>query len=128
MYNKKQNLAALFSDVQDYFSPKIVGEINEVYVKIAKIKGQDIPWHMHDDEDEMFYIVKGDMIMEVRNEKPVVLKTGDFFIVKHGVEHRVHSEEECWLMLIENKETKHTGNVVTEVTKSIEEQQYGDRS
>ena len=59
--------------------------------------------------------------MEVKNEKPVFLESGDFFIVKRGVEHRIHSENECWIMLIENKETKHTGEIETGVTKSIEQ-------
>ena len=121
---QKQNMQNLFSSVQNYFSPKIIGEVNDVYVKIAKVKGQDVPWHTHDNEDELFYIVKGNLTMELKGSKSINLKEGELFIVKRGIEHRVHSEDECWLMLIENKATKHTGDVQSHITKTITEQHY----
>jgi len=124
MYNQKQNIFEQFKDVKNYFSPKIIGEVNDVYVKIAKIKGQDVPWHTHSHEDELFYVLKGSLIMEVKDKKPEALNEGDLYIVKSGVEHRVHTEQECLLMLVENKGTKHTGEVKSEITKAIDEQYY----
>jgi len=111
-----------FSNVQDYFSPKVIGEVNDVYVKVAKIKGDKIPWHNHKNEDELFYIVDGSLLFEVENEEPFVMNKGDLFIIKRGINHRVSAAEECKIMLIENKSTAHTGEVVSEVTRSIEEQ------
>ena len=124
MTGQKQNLKNIFSGMKRYFTPKIIGEVNDVYVKLAKVKGQDVPWHIHDHEDEMFYVIKGDLSMEIRGKGSFSLSQGELFIVKQGVEHRVHSEEECWLMLIENKTTKHTGNIQANITKSIDEQLY----
>ena len=124
MYNEKQNLLEQFGSVKKYFSPKIVGEVNDVFIKLAKVKGQDVPWHTHEGEDELFFIIKGSLTMELRGKNSAILEESDFFIVEKGVEHRVHSEDECWLMLIENKNTKHTGNVETKIAKSLNEQHY----
>jgi quercetin dioxygenase-like cupin family protein len=122
--NKKQNLQDLFATVKNYFSPKIVGEVNNVYIKIVKTKGQKVPWHCHDQEDELFYVIKGRLAVEIKGRNPVSLHKGEFFVVKQGTEHRVYSEKECWLMLVENKTTKHTGNVRSPITRTIAEQQY----
>lgn len=121
---EKHNLLDQFSTVHDYFSPKIIGEVNDVYVKIAKVKGQDVPWHTHDGEDELFFVVKGTLTIQVRDHSDIHLAEGDLFVVEKNLEHRVYSEEECWLMLIENKATKHTGDIQSPITKSIEEQHY----
>ena len=124
MTGQKQNLLKLFTEVDSYFSPRIVGEVNEVYIKIVKVKGQEVPWHTHDGEDEMFYVIKGRLTMEFKGRDTVQLESGEFFIVSRGLEHRVFSEKECWLMLIENKSTRHTGNVKSSITKTIDEQFY----
>ena len=116
------NLKEKFQSVKDYFSPKVIGEVNDVFVKIAKIKGDEVPWHNHTHEDELFYIVEGTLLFEVDGCEPFVMNEGDLFIVPKGVNHRVSSIEECKIMLIENKTTKHTGEVKTPITKSIEEQ------
>lgn len=116
------NLKAQFNNVQDYFSPKVIGEVNDVYVKIAKIKGEDIPWHNHKNEDELFYIVEGSLLFEVENEESFTMNHGDLFIVKRGVNHRVSATEECKIMLIENKTTAHTGEIKSAVTRTIEDQ------
>jgi len=121
---QKQNVLNLFSEVKEYFSPKIIGEVNDVYIKLAKVKGQDVPWHTHDNEDELFYILKGSLTMELKGSDSFILDEGEFFIVKKGVEHRVHTEEECWLMLIENKTAQHTGKVQSHITKTIDEQRF----
>ena len=122
MDKTERNLNKLFSEVNSYFSPKIIGEVNDVFIKITKTKGDDVPWHTHDNEDEMFYIVRGSLVMEIDNEDSFTLNEGDFYIVKQGVQHRVYSDDECWILLIENKSTKHTGDVTSNITKSIEEQ------
>jgi len=118
----ERNIEKLFTQVKNYFSPKIIGEVNDVFIKIARVKGDDIPWHIHDNEDEMFYVIKGSLVMQIKNEEDFILNEGDFYIVKRGVEHRVYCDQECRLMLVENKETKHTGDVKSSITKSIEEQ------
>jgi quercetin dioxygenase-like cupin family protein len=118
------NIHASFSDIKEYFSPKIVAEVNNEYVKLAKIKGQEVPWHAHENEDEMFYIVSGRLLMELEDKDPFIMETGDLFVVKKGTTHRVSSTEECMIMLIETKTTKHTGDVVSTITKSIDQQSY----
>jgi quercetin dioxygenase-like cupin family protein len=124
MDSKKQNLSYLFSGITEYFSPKIIAEVNDVYIKLAKVKGQDVPWHSHQNEDELFYVIKGILILEFRKTDDIRLEAGELFTVEAGVEHRAYSKEECWLMLIENKSTRHTGDVKSAITKSIDEQHY----
>jgi len=124
MDEQKLNLPEVFAGMRDYFSPKIIGEVNDVFVKLAKVKGDDVPWHTHAGEDELFYAVKGRLTMEIKGRESFELKDGELFIVKRGVEHRVHSEDECWLLLIENKTAKHTGEVQSSITKTIDQQRY----
>ncbi|HKK77167.1 MAG TPA: cupin domain-containing protein [Saprospiraceae bacterium] len=119
---KPKNLAEQFARVSDYFSPKVIGEVNDVYIKVAKIKGDKIPWHNHREEDELFYIVSGELLFEVEGQSPFTMRGGDLFIVPRGVNHKVSAREECQIMLIENKTTAHTGEVDAEITRSIEEQ------
>lgn len=116
------NIQDHLSKVTAYFSPKVIGEVNDVYVKVAKIKGEDIPWHNHANEDEAFFILNGELLFEEEGKAPFTMKKGDFYVVKKAVNHRVSSKEECQIMLIENKSTAHTGEVESHVTKSIEEQ------
>ena len=118
----KKDLHQLFQQIKTYFSPKIIGEVNDVYVKVTIVKGDDVPWHTHDHEDELFHILKGSLVMEIAGEESFTLSAGELFIVKKGVRHRVYSAEECWVLLIENKETKHTGDVASSITKTIEDQ------
>ena len=116
------NVLEQFKEINEYYSPKVIGEINDVYVKIALAKGNDIPWHNHANEDEMFYILEGELKMEIENQPDVILRSGDMYIVKKGVNHRVSAEKECKIMLIENKTTAHTGDVITDVTRTIQDQ------
>lgn len=117
-----KNIAQSFETITNYFSPKVIAEVNDQYVKIAKIKGEDIPWHNHENEDELFLILEGSLLMEIENESPFTMHKDDVFVVKKGVNHRVSAVEECKIMLIETKTTLHTGKVQAAVTKSIEEQ------
>lgn len=109
----------------EYFSPTVIGEVNDVFVKVAKIKGEEIPWHNHAGEDELFYILDGSLLFEIEGEAPFTMETGDLYIVKRGVNHRVSSTEECSILLVENKSTAHLGDKESEITKSIEEQLEG---
>lgn len=116
------NLKDRSNEIKDYFSPEVIGEVNDVYVKVAKIKGEKVPWHNHTDEDELFYIIEGSLLFEIEGEDSFEMKQGDLFIVKKGVNHRVSSTEVCKIMLIENKTAAHTGDTPSEITKSIEQQ------
>jgi mannose-6-phosphate isomerase-like protein (cupin superfamily) len=118
------NLKDAFLAVKNYFSPRIIGEVNDQYIKIAKIKGQEVPWHNHENEDELFYIVEGTLLMEIENQSGLLMRKGDLYVVKKGINHRVSSIEECSIMLIESKTTEHTGKVKSPITKSVEQQSY----
>ncbi|MDO6676129.1 cupin domain-containing protein [Tenacibaculum sp. 1_MG-2023] len=110
--------------LKENFSPKIVSEVNNEYVKIAKINGQDIPWHNHENEDDLFYIIDGNLLMELEDQPSFTMKKGDLFVVPKDINHRVSSSIDCLIMLIETKSTKHTGKVITPITKSIENQRH----
>jgi mannose-6-phosphate isomerase-like protein (cupin superfamily) len=114
------NLRNEAETLRDYWSPRIVGRVNDQFVKVAKLKGEFV-WHKHDEEDELFYIVKGRLIIQYE-DGAVTLDEGDFHIVPRGVMHNPLAERECWIALIEPVSTKHTGDVVTERTRTIEEQ------
>ena len=115
------NVLDKFSLIKNYWHPYIIGELNDNYVKLAKLKDEFV-WHRHDDEDEMFIVFKGTLIMDFR-DKTVKVKTGEILIVPKGVEHRPRSNgEEVLNMLIEPKQTKHTGDVISE--KTVTEQEW----
>lgn len=118
------NLRDAFLGVKNYFSPRIIGEVNDQFIKVVKIKGQEVPWHNHENEDELFFIVEGMLLLEIENQPGLVMKKDDFFVVKKGINHRVSSTGECLIMLIESKTTEHTGKVKSAITKSIEQQTY----
>jgi len=104
------------------WSPRIVAELDDSYVKVAKLHGSFV-WHSHDDEDELFYILRGALRIEVENAEPVDLVEGEAYVVPKGVRHNPVAAEECLVMLIERKSTAHTGGVVTEMTRSLADQQ-----
>lgn len=112
---EKINLAEKFSLFSEHWSPKIAGELNGQLVKLVKFKGPFV-WHHHENEDELFYVVKGSFDMEFRN-KTVNINEGEFIIVPKGTEHRPHAKEECEVMLFEPAATLNTGNVENERTK-----------
>lgn len=116
------NLKEKFSEITDYFSPKILGEVNDVFIKLVKIKGDKVPWHNHKNDDELFHVLSGSLLFEVENQESFTMNSGDIFIVKRGLNHRISSKEECHIMLIENKTVLHTGEIVNEITKSIKKQ------
>lgn len=118
------NVFEKFNGIKEYFSPKVLAEVNDVYLKAAIIKGDKIPWHKHENEDELFYIVSGSLIFEEEGKDSFIMNQGDVYVVKRGVEHKVSSVGECRILLIENKTTAHTGDIEIDITKTIEEQLY----
>ena len=120
--NLAMNLNKELTKISEYFAPMIIGEVNDVYIKLVKIKGDKVPWHNHRNEDELFYILKGSLVMEIENEPPFQMNQGDLFVVEKGVNHKVRSAEECHIMLIENKSTSHTGDIESEITKTLNDQ------
>jgi len=115
---RTMNLAQKLSLFSDHFSPKIVGEINDLHVKLTKMKGEFM-WHHHDHEDEMFLVIKGTLRMGIREngvERQETIREGEFIIIPHGVEHFPSADEEVHMMLLEPKTTLNTGNVKNERT------------
>ena len=104
----------------EHWSPRVVAELDDSYVKVAKVQGS-LTWHSHDSEDELFYILKGSLTIEME-DKTVLLREGDAFVVPKGVRHNPIAEHECHIMLIERKTTLHTGADVTDKTRSLAEQ------
>lgn len=111
---EKINLFEKFERFQEYWRPKIAGELNDSYVKLVKFKGEFV-WHHHEAEDELFWVVKGRMTIKFR-DRDIVVNEGEFIIVPKGVEHMPMAEEEVWVVLLEPKSTLNTGNVKNERT------------
>ncbi len=111
---EKVNLAQKFSKFQGYWSPKVVGEINDSHVKLVKLKGEFV-WHQHETEDELFFVVKGQLLIKLRDQD-ILLDEGEFVIIPKGVEHLPIAEEEAHVILLEPKTTINTGNVENERT------------
>jgi mannose-6-phosphate isomerase-like protein (cupin superfamily) len=115
-----RNVLAAFDRVTEYWSPRVVARVNDQYVKVAKAKGEFV-WHSHADEDELFWIVKGSFRLRFEDGE-VVLGPGDLYVVPKGKLHKPEADEECWVVLFEPARTKHTGDVESPLTRSIEEQ------
>ena len=113
------NLAEKFSRFDDYWSPRIAGELNDSYIKLVKLKGEFV-WHHHDTEDELFLVVKGSLLIRLR-DGVIRLREGEFVVIPHGVEHLPIAEEEVHVLLLEPKTTVNTGNVVSERTVTAEQ-------
>jgi len=115
-----KNLLTEFENINDYWSPKVIAEVNDSYMKIAKTKGTFV-WHTHDNEDELFYVVKGTFTVQYKDSIKI-LKENDMHVVPKGIEHCPKADDEAWIMLIEKKTTKHTGTTVSHLTKTVEDQ------
>ncbi|SMB91779.1 Cupin 2 conserved barrel domain protein [Hymenobacter roseosalivarius DSM 11622] len=109
------NLNQKFAQFHDHWNPRIIGELNDQHIKIAKVQGEFI-WHSHQHEDELFIVVQGTLLMDFR-DKTVALRPGELLVVPKGVEHRPRTEGETWIMMIEPKTTLNTGNVENERTR-----------
>jgi mannose-6-phosphate isomerase-like protein (cupin superfamily) len=114
---QKVNIAEKLSRFNDYCNPRIIGELNGQHVKAVKLNGEFI-WHKHDNEDELFLVIKGTLFMELR-DKTVEINEGEFFIVPRMVEHKPVAREEVHIILFEPASTLNTGEVHNELTKTV---------
>jgi len=112
----KINVSSKLEQINEYWSPKIIGELNHQYVKIAKFKGEFVK-HFHEEEDELFYVIKGKLFIDL-NDKTLELNEGEFVIIPKGIEHKPYALEEVSVLLFEPKSTLNTGNVINELTKT----------
>ena len=112
---QKVNLAEKFASFSDVWSPKVIGEVNDAAVKLAKLEGA-FEWHQHAQEDELFLVVKGKLTIKLRNQDDITLEEGECVIVPRGVEHLPVAEKEAHVLLFEPKTTLNTGNVESERT------------
>ncbi|RMG27448.1 MAG: cupin domain-containing protein [Methanobacteriota archaeon] len=112
------NIAEKFSLLKEYWSPRIAGEVNDSYIKLAKLKGEFV-WHFHENEDELFFVVKGELLIKLR-DRNLWVREGEFVIIPRGVEHCPVAGEEVHVLLIEPKSTVNTGNVRNE--RTVEDQ------
>ncbi len=110
----KVNIKDKFKLIKNYWDPKIIGEVNDMHVKIAKVKGE-FDWHLHENEDEMFLVIEGELLLKYRDREEVLQK-GEMAIVPKGVEHKPVAEQETQILMIEQKGTLNTGNVKSEKT------------
>ncbi len=113
------NLRRALADLKEHWSPRVLGQVNDQYIKVVKVKGQ-FTWHKHDNEDEMFLVVYGRLVLQFEDGE-VALDAGDFYVVPKGKLHKPVAVEECGLALIETVTTLHTGDVKTPLSKSIAE-------
>jgi mannose-6-phosphate isomerase-like protein (cupin superfamily) len=111
----KVNIKDKFSLINEYYSPKIAGELNSQLVKLVKFKGE-FTWHHHDNEDELFLVIKGKFRMELV-DKSIELNEGEYIIIPRGVEHKPVADEEVHVLLFEPASTLNTGNVKNKFTK-----------
>ena len=111
---EKVNVAEKFGLFSDYWSPKVAAELNDSYVKLAKFKGEFV-WHHHESEDELFFVIKGQLLIRLRDGE-VRLGPGEFVVIPRGIDHLPVAEDEVHVILIEPKATLNTGNVVEDRT------------
>ena len=114
--SKVVNIEKCFEKFNDTFSPKIVGELNGQHVKVVRLEGDKVPWHIHETEDEMFFVIDG--ILDIyEKDKNITLQSGEFYIVQRGVEHKVVPRGHVKIILFEPAGIAHTGKVKAEITK-----------
>ena len=108
------------ASLSELWSPRVIAEVDDAYIKVAKVHGS-LAWHSHENEDELFLVLRGHLRIEMESGS-VELNEGEMFVVPKGVRHNPVAEQECHLMLIERKTTLHTGDIVTEKTRSLADQ------
>jgi len=108
------------ASLREFWSPRVIAEVDDAYIKVAKVHGS-LAWHSHENEDELFLVLKGQLRIEMEGGS-IELNEGELFVVPKGVRHNPVADHECHLMLIERKTTLHTGNIVTDKTRSLADQ------
>jgi mannose-6-phosphate isomerase-like protein (cupin superfamily) len=119
MNEEPTSIASELAHVTEHWSPRVIGRVNDQYVKVAKLLGE-LVWHAHDDEDEMFLVVSGHLRIQLEGRPDVHLDAGEFFTVPRGVRHNPVADEEVEIVLIETVTTAHTGDVVVAGTVPVE--------
>lgn len=109
------NLSDKFAKFSEHWHPYIIAELNNNYVKLAKLVGEFV-WHKHDEEDELFIVVEGTLMMDYRDEPTAEVRAGEILVVPRGVEHRPWTKDEVKVMLVEPKSTLHTGTTTVDQT------------
>ena len=115
------DVAAELQQVEKHWTPRVVGRVNDQYIKVAKLLGE-LVWHAHDQEDEMFLVVSGRLRIQLEGDEEVVLDPGQFYVVPRGVRHNPVAEEEVEIVLIETVTTAHTGDVIVDGTVPLDVQ------
>lgn len=121
--SKKASPKEIAASLREFWSPRIIAEVDDSYIKVARVKGE-LTWHSHDDEDELFLVLKGQLRIEMEDHE-VELSEGELYVVPKGVRHNPIAAEECHLLLVERKSTLHTGKKTTSKTRTIAEQKSG---
>lgn len=119
-----RSLDTTLAAITEHWFPRVVARVNDHYLKVAKVRGQ-LTWHAHDDQDELFLVLKGRLRIQVEGREDVVLEEGDVWVVPAGVQHNPVAEEECWIALVEPVDTDHTGGEASDLHRSIDEQLGG---
>ena len=119
---EKITLSEKFQLIDNFWSPRIVAELNGQYVKLAKFKGEMV-WHSHQNEDEFFLVISGEIKIHLR-DRTIELKAGECFVVPRGVEHKPEADHEAQVLLMEPRSTEHTGSVDSELTVPIDNQDW----
>ena len=115
------DLLAAADALTDYWSPRIVAQVNDQYIKVARLRGSFV-WHAHEDEDELFYVLRGHLRIAYQDRPAVELSEGSIHVVPRGVQHNPDPAEECWIVLIEPVTTRHTGATESPLSKTIAQQ------
>ena len=108
------------STLTELWSPRVIAEVDDAYIKVAKVRGS-LTWHSHENEDELFLILKGRLRIELE-DRVIDLNEGEMFVVPKGLQHNPVADEECHIMLIERKSTLHTGDLTTDKTRPLSDQ------
>lgn len=114
-------IAAELAHVTEYWTPRVIGRVNDQYIKVAKLLGEFV-WHSHDDEDEMFLVISGELRIQLEDAPDIRLRAGEFFVVPRGVRHNPIADQEVQIVLIETVTTAHTGDTVVEATVPLSQQ------
>lgn len=118
---EKTTIAAELAKVTEHWTPRVISQVNDQYVKVAKLLGEFV-WHAHENEDELFWVISGRLRIQLEGGDEVVLDPGEFFVVPRGVRHNPIADEEVEIVLIETVTTAHTGDVVVDRTVPIKRQ------
>lgn len=116
-----RNLDAVLETVTEHWFPRVVARANDHYLKVAKLRGE-LTWHAHDNQDELFLVLKGRFRLQIEGREDVILEEGDVYVVPAGVRHNPVADEECWVALVEPVDTDHTGGEASALHRSIEQQ------